>query len=103
MAYFLWIRCILLGAVVGVWNLLLLLLMMMMIMMMMLMQGSVEFIESNEFRIEVNATSSSIDNLARFHCNFTDFHGSLLLQMVREQQQSAAAVASTALFHDLPP
>ena len=49
----------------------------------MTMQGSVEFIESNEFRIEVNATSSSVEELARFHYNFTDFHGSLLLQMVR--------------------
>jgi len=46
-------------------------------------QGSVEFIESNEFRIEVNATSSSVETLSRFHYNFTDFHGSLLLQMVR--------------------
>ena len=48
-----------------------------------LTQGSVEFVESNEFRIEVNATSSSVEHLARFHYNFTDFHGSLLLQMVR--------------------
>jgi len=46
-------------------------------------QGSVEFVESNEFRIEVNATSSSVEQLARFHYNFTYFHGSLLLQMVR--------------------
>ena len=41
-----------------------------------------EFIESSEFRIEVNATLSSVDDLARFHYNFTDFHGSLLLQLV---------------------
>jgi len=46
------------------------------------MQGSVEFVQSNEFRIEVNAESSSVEQLARFHYNFTDFHGSLLLQMV---------------------
>lgn len=47
-----------------------------------MMQGSVEFIESDEFRVEVNATSSSVDQLARFHYNFTYLHGSLLLQMV---------------------
>ena len=50
--------------------------------MMLMMQGSVKFIESNEFRIELNAVSSSVEQLARFHYNFTDFHGSLLLQMV---------------------
>ena len=49
---------------------------------MMTMQGSVDFIDSNEFRIEVNAASSSVEHLARFHYNYTDFHGSLLLQMV---------------------
>jgi len=51
--------------------------------MMVTLQGSVEFIDSNEFRIEVSAESSSVEQLARFRYNFTDFHGSLLLQMVR--------------------
>ena len=51
--------------------------------MIVILQGSVEFIDSNEFRIEVSAESSSVEQLARFRYNFTDFHGSLLLQMVR--------------------
>ena len=51
-------------------------------------QGSVEFVESSEFRVEVNATSSSVEQLARFHYNFTYFHGSLLLQMVSARVRS---------------
>ena len=45
-------------------------------------QGSVEFIESNDFHIEVNVTAESTDALARVHYNYTDYQGSVLLQMV---------------------
>jgi len=54
--------------------------------MLFVVQGSVEFLESNEFRIEVNVTSPNIHDLARFHYNYTDYHGSVLLQLVSVQR-----------------
>ena len=45
-------------------------------------QGSVEFIEAPDFLIEVNVESSSVDELAKVHYNYTDYFGSVMLQMV---------------------
>ena len=48
------------------------------------LQGSVEFIEAPEFLIEVNVESPSIDELAKVHHNYTDYFGSVMLQMVSD-------------------
>ena len=45
-------------------------------------QGSVEFIESDDFHIEVNITAPSNDDLAKVHYNYTMLDGSVLLQLV---------------------
>ena len=46
------------------------------------LQGSVEFVESEKLLFEINITSPSLDELSRVHNNYTDYHGSLLLQLV---------------------
>lgn len=65
-------------------------------------QGSVEFIESNEFRIEVNVTSPSIAELARVHYNYTDYHGSVLLQLVSMNNVKSILVCACLCVTHIP-
>lgn len=41
-----------------------------------------EFIESENFHIEVDVTAPSVDELALVQHNYTDYKGSVLLQLV---------------------
>ena len=45
-------------------------------------QGSVEFIESNTFHIDINVTSENVDELAKLHYNYTHLDGAIFLQLV---------------------
>ena len=45
-------------------------------------QGTVEFIESDEFQVQVNVTAPDTKELAKVHFNYTENLSSALLQVV---------------------
>jgi len=42
----------------------------------------VEFIEAPQLRLEVNISSPSLQHLSRVNHNYTEYHNTLLLQLV---------------------
>ncbi|ELU02157.1 hypothetical protein CAPTEDRAFT_209260 [Capitella teleta] len=61
-------------------------------------QGSVEFIESTDFQIEFDVNAASTDELAKFHYNYTDHQGSILVQVFKADPVLPPSPVQYSLF-----